>query len=123
MDTQDQLRNRIEEFYRHLNQGNIKTCFDMIDPQLRNLLDYEKYNNSMSSFVVKYGPIQIVELSVSLYLGVEGVRDNRDFAYGTVNWTDKHQRPHFFNERWVKANDGFWHSRMLGLLGLSDDAQ
>lgn len=111
------LKNRIREFYQYLNSRNWQGCFDSIDPMLRTKgIDPVLHAKKMEQFLLKYGPITITSLDVTLYQNVKtrGYGD-RDFACGTVLWDDFHNRRHQLNERWVKASDGQWYTRMTSL--------
>ncbi len=113
------LRLRIRGFYQHFNDNDWKACFATVDPKLRSerKVEYPCYSDSLSAFFQNHGPITILSLELSLHLDMP---DNnfgcKDFAYGVVSWEDGKHRPHVFKERWVRAPDGKWYTRMIGLV-------
>jgi hypothetical protein len=118
------LRERIGEFYTSFNKENWESCFKMIDPNLRNArrVEHDKYIDSLITFFDAFGPIQIRSVQVSLHLNEENINprnskfDKRDFAYGTVVWFDRHECEQYLSERWVKALNHQWYTRMLGII-------
>src|ERR1700722_19846294 len=104
------LRNRIRDFCRHLEESDWRECFKFIDPQLRNSrIDLGKYSASMSRFRDACGAISFLSIAkLTVYEGaVVKQEDKRPFAYCVVVWEDKSQTPHVTRQRWVKAR-GIW---------------
>ena len=118
MERQD-LAGRIEEFYRFLNAKHWADCFQLIDPKLREAgkVEIESYSKSLSSFYDKHGPIisQTVE-QLRIHLNEPSKHDERDFAYGEVVLEDRDHQALKIRERWVKALDGRWYTRMVGMV-------
>ena len=113
------IRGRVREFYRRLNDQNWEKCFEFVDPVLRESgkVDFEAYAKSLSSFYKKYGPLELHSLQqFNVHPNVQSNRDNRDFAYGVVAFDDREHRSHQVRERWVKASDGRWYTRMVGMV-------
>ncbi len=114
-----ELRDRIESFYEHFNRQEWKVCFETIDPLLRESqrIRLDNYSEALSSFFEKYGPIAIQSLKLSLHLDVKlNKADAREFANGVLAWHDRQGQSHVFKERWVRANDDNWYTRMIGLV-------
>ena len=109
---------RINQFYSLFNQQNWKGCFDTLDPKLNGKIDFLWYNQNMAHFYKAYGPIQILDVKVSLHLDVpSNMWNETNFAYAKVVWKDKHNRKQTFQERWVKTpKDGNWYTRKAGLI-------
>ena len=112
------LRSRIKSFYEHLNQRDWQSCFDSIDPKLRDgRIAYADYAETLTTFFQKYGPINILSLKVSLHLDVKNSkRGEKDFAYGSVSWKDRENHIREFRERWIRSADDQWYTRMVGLV-------
>ena len=118
------LRKRIKRFYENLNGKKWEACLKMVDPKLRetDCVDRDKYFKSLSSFFQGFGPIAITSLQVSLHLHVTNINpknkkfDDRAFAYGTIEFTDRYHGTHHVKERWIKGTDDRWYSRMVGLV-------
>ena len=115
-----QLQNRIAEFYELLKQREWEQCFTYIDPVLRDegKVTLDAYSRTMSSFFATHGPLGNVSVQdLKLHLGQQSkLYENRDFALGDVVVQDREQRPYRLKERWVKAADGHWYTRMVGLV-------
>lgn len=114
------LRDRIKLFYNLLNEEEWQECFEMIGPKLRDdiRITKEQYFDSLSSFPDAFGPLRnaIVD-DLTIYSNQPNNRyDDRDFAYGDSVWTDRHNHSRKIQERWVKAADGRWYTRMAGLV-------
>ena len=111
---EQKLCDRITLFFRLLNEKKWDECFDLIDPVLRSNGDIklENYCRSLSDFFETYGPtanVEVVDLKLFLH-------DDRDFAYGAATWDDRTHVPHKSQERWVRADDGRWYSRKVGMV-------
>ncbi len=46
----------------------------------------------------------------------ESNHDDRDFWYAVVAVEDREHRAHQIRERWVKASDSRWYTRMVGMV-------
>ena len=113
------LATRIEDFYRLLNNKQWDKCFEFVDPSLRDSrrVDLAAYSKSLSSFFLKYGPLAILSLErLHVYVNVPNKHDDRDFAYGLVTLEGREHQPLKIRERWVKASDGRWYTRMVGMV-------
>jgi hypothetical protein len=115
-----QLRDRIEHFYRLLNDEQWKECFEFVDPKLRDegRITQDAYTARLSAFVAAFGPLAEVSVGeLKLYSDVASeLYGDRDFAHGSVTWKDRNQAAHQVQERWVKAADGRWYTRMIGVI-------
>lgn len=113
------LAARIEEFYCLLNAKHWTDCFQLIDPILRaaGKVEIDSYSKSLSSFYDKHGPIisQSVD-QLRIHVNEPSRHDDRDFAYGVVVLEDRDHQAMKIRERWVKAADGCWYTRMVGMV-------
>lgn len=114
------LRDRIKRFYDLVNEEDWEECFALIDPKLRSArkITFEDYADTLTAFFAAFGPLEEVSVSgLKLYSDVRSkLYGDRDFAQGLVVLKDREPRPHSLQERWVKATDGRWYSRMIGLV-------
>jgi hypothetical protein len=113
------LRRRIRRFYELLNAGAFASCFDMIDPAVRNkptsvtLLQYE---NALREFVERYGTITPTQIDVNLHLDEPSkLYEDRDFAMGKTVWADQSGEERVFSERWVRDGKA-WYTRSTGFV-------
>lgn len=116
---QKDLAGRIEVFYRLLNAQDWQGCFELLDPTLRDTgkIKIDAYSNSLSSFFAKHGPLVNQSLEqLKVYFDAQGASDDRDFAYGIVVLEDREHHSLKIRERWVKASDGLWYTRMVGMV-------
>jgi hypothetical protein len=116
---QKALSDRIEEFYCYLNEKQWSKCFELVDPKLRESGKVEliAYSSSLSSFFAKRGPMAGQSLGrMRIYTDASNKNDDRDFAYGDVTLEDRDHRSIRIRERWVKASDGQWYTRMAGMV-------
>jgi hypothetical protein len=116
---QQELTTRIERFYQLLNDQRWKECFELVDPKLRDTgkVAIGTYSNSLASFFTEHGPLVLQSFDrVRIYDGASNTHDNRDFAYGLVALEDREHHPLKTRERWVKASDGQWYTRMAGMV-------
>lgn len=113
------LAARIGDFYRVLNLKQWAACFTFVDPTLRDAgkVEITSYSSSLSSFYDKHGPImsQTVD-KLRLHVNEPSKHDDRDFAYGVVLLEDREHQTLTIRERWVKASDGQWYTRMAGMV-------
>lgn len=114
------LRDRIETFYSLVNEQQWEQCYEFIDPTLRDghKVALDAYVETLSSFFAAFGPLEDLSVTdLTLHLDVKSeLYDDRDFAHGSVVWRDQEHRLHTVQQRWVKAADGRWYTRMVGLL-------
>lgn len=116
---QQALADRIHAFYHSLNAKQWRQCFELVDPKLRESgkVELKAYSSSLSSFFAKHGPLASPSLDrLRIYANVSNKNDDRDFAYGTVTVEDREHDALTIRERWVKASDGHWYTRMAGLV-------
>lgn len=111
------LKARVRRFYRNFNSNNWQTCFEYLDPKLRqSKINFPQYSSSLERFADVYGPIKIWHMTVHLYLDVsKNKQDPRSFAFVYIFWQDKHQAFHVFKERWVRQGED-WYTRVAGLI-------
>ena len=112
------LRRRVKQMYERFNQGLWDTCFELLDPKLREKANVESfaYVDSLRSFKNCYGAITPWYIRLSLHLDASANKfDDRPFAYVYVIWQDERHGFHMFKERWVKES-GHWFSRVAGLV-------
>lgn len=116
---QQAITDRIQAFYHFLNATQWRECFKLVDPMLRasGKVELAAYSNSLSSFFAKHGPLASSSLDrLQIYTNASNKNDERDFAYGTVTLEDREQQFLTIRERWVKASDGRWYTRMAGMV-------
>lgn len=113
------LRQRIQRFYQLLNERHRDECFALIDPSLREAgaITFAAYVATPSSFYAAYGPLENVALrDLKLHGNAKSkLYGERDFAHCVVTLQDRDHEQHPLHERWVKADDGRWYTRMVGL--------
>lgn len=116
---QKELLDRIEGFYQSFNAQEWQSCFAFVDPRLKDEsgISRDNYQSSLSSFFSEFGPIDDIHVAdMKLYSKVPGsLYGDREFAHGLVEWRDREQKRHEFQERWVK-DQGCWYTRMVGLV-------
>ena len=113
------LADRIEAFYRFLNAKDWQKCFELVDPKLRDAgkVEFNAYTSSLASFFAKHGPMVLQSLErLRVYVNSPNKHDDRDFAYGLVALEDREHHSLKMRERWVKASDGRWYTRMAGMV-------
>lgn len=96
----------------------------MIDPRVRaksSSVTLFQYQSALSQFVGHFGPIEILDISVTLHLNEPSeLYDGRDFAVGETTWEDKKGARHVFTERWVREGR-IWYTRSTGLVTPAGD--
>lgn len=113
------VRQRIRRLYELLNERKFDKCFEIVDPRLKaaGKISFDLYQNSLSSFVDKYGPLHVLRINdLELQIGRPAKNEDRDSAYALVIAHDRTGREIELRERWVKGSDGFWYTRKLGLV-------
>lgn len=113
------LKRRIRQFYNLLNQRDFRRCHEMIDPRIRlkpSSVTLLQYQNSLGEFLDEFGPVDILDISVSLHLNEPSeLYEGRDFALGKTVWTDEAGDEHLFAERWVFEGRA-WFTRSTGFV-------
>jgi hypothetical protein len=112
-----QIKQRIRRFYGLFNAAKWSSCYRMVDPALREKLDFTSYSKSLADFRRYYGAICIVKAAkLKVHTNVNGGGyGGRDFASGVLIWLDNSDQPHVFKERWIRDGD-HWYTRMAGLV-------
>jgi hypothetical protein len=113
------LRRRIRNLYRRYNEQDWDSCYQILDPRLReeNRIDPAVYAESLAAFSSTYGNVDIWHIRLSLHARPgENKNDGRPFAYAYVFWQDDRKALHVFRERWV-LDGGRWYTRVVGLVG------
>ena len=91
----------------------------MIDPRLRDQpgsVTLFQYQNALLQFIDRFGPLTILEISVSLHLDESNkLYEGRDFAVGRTIGSDKGGERHVFSERWV-CQEQAWYTRSTGFV-------
>jgi hypothetical protein len=116
---QSALKRRIRHFYDLLNDRDFGQCHKMIDPRVRaksSSVTVFQYQNALSDFIVRCGPIEILNISISLHLNEPSkLYEGRDFAVGETTWEDETGERHVFAERWVRQGR-VWYTRSTGFV-------
>lgn len=108
------LRRRVFNFFKAFQRGNVRKCFEYLDPQLvkNDKVVPDIYANSLQRFVEHYGKLDIRYVDTR-FVPAGSKRDPRPFAYVLVFWVDARHEPHVFRERWVKEGEQ-WFTRVVG---------
>ena len=113
------LERRIRRFYDGLNRRDFDRCYQMIDPRLRDQpssVTLFQYQNALLQFMDRFGPLSVLEISVSLHLDESNkLYEGRDFAVGKTVCSNKDGERHVFSERWVRQGQA-WYTRSTGFV-------
>ena len=116
---QDALERKVRAFYKSLNQHKVAACFQMIDPQVRDVpgsVTLYQYGQALHEFVDRFGPLKVRAIHLTLHLDEPNqLYQGRDFAIGKTTWLDAAGNRYVFLERWVRQ-DRSWYTRSTGFV-------
>jgi hypothetical protein len=91
----------------------------MIDPQVRDQpgsVTLFQYQNALFQFMDRFGPLTVLETSVSLHLDeTNKLYEGRDFAVGKTICSGADGERRSFSERWVQQGQ-VWYTRSTGFV-------
>jgi len=117
--SQFSVKRRIRQLYDRINQRDFKRCFQMIDPQIRQVptsITFYQYESAVAQYLEIHGSITITEVDVKLHIDEPStLYQDRDFALGKTTWLNEAGEVQYFLERWVREGRA-WYTRSTGFV-------
>lgn len=112
----DELESRIRKFYQLIENSQFERSFDFIDESAKMspvAMSLHEYVQSMEMIVACYSLITIDEVIMQVHLNERNKEyEGKDYAIGTVIWTDGEAKAKTFSERWIKRD--VWKNLNMG---------